>query len=109
MIGMSPEQYWEGDPYLAKFYFEAHKLRIEQKNQELWMQGLYIYNALNVVAANTANAFSKHHHPQQKYLEKPIPMFKTEDEIAEETQIKERQKTIQGFEAMRKAWKQKHG
>lgn len=109
MIGMTPEQYWEGDPYLAKFYFEAHKLRIEQRNQELWMQGLYIYNALNVVAANTVNAFSKHHRPQQKYLEKPLPMFKSDEDLSEEAKEKERKKAIEGFESMRKAWKQKHG
>lgn len=106
---MSPEQYWEGDPYLAQFYYKAHKLRIEQKNQEMWLQGLYVYRAFDVCLSNFANAFSKHHHPAQKYMEKPLELFKDEMEISDEQALKEREKTIQGLESMRKAWKQKHG
>ena len=49
-IGMTYEQYWEGDPTLAKYYRQAEELRTERKNQELWLQGLYIYEALCDVA-----------------------------------------------------------
>jgi len=46
---MSYEQYWERDPYLIKAYREAHELRRAQKNQELYMQGLYNYEAFRSV------------------------------------------------------------
>ena len=63
-IGMTYELYWRGDCALVKSYREAHKLRNRAKNEELWLQGLYFYDAL----CNTApvlNAFSK--------STKPIP------------------------------------
>ena len=45
-IGMTPEQYWDGDPYLARAFRKADELRMERKNQELWLQGMYIYEAI---------------------------------------------------------------
>ena len=101
---MTPKQYWEDDPYLAKAYYEAHKLRIEQRNQELWLQGLYIYNAFETVMAN---AFRKKGAAAKKYLEKPIEMFPKQDD--DNAAQKEREKAIASFEAMRKAWELKNG
>ena len=43
---MTPEQYWDGDPMLAKYYRQADELKRKRKNQELWLQGMYIYEAL---------------------------------------------------------------
>ena len=43
---MTYDQYWNDDCQLVKFYRKAHKLKNEQKNQELWLQGMYIYEAL---------------------------------------------------------------
>lgn len=71
---MTYEQFWYGDPYLAVYYRKAHELRIEQRNQELWLQGLYNYNAMQVAIGN---AFSKQ---KQKYINKPIPLFKPSEE-----------------------------
>ena len=45
-IGMTSEQFWDGDPYLAKYYRKADEIRTERRNQELWLQGMYIYEAL---------------------------------------------------------------
>lgn len=44
-IGMTYEQFWEQDVELVKFYREAWELKKEQKNHELWLQGMYIYEA----------------------------------------------------------------
>jgi predicted metal-dependent peptidase len=71
-IGMTMDEYWNASPYLVRYYREAHKMRIEQRNQELWLQGLYIYNAFGVVLAN---AFSKKGRTKEKYMEKPIELF----------------------------------
>lgn len=48
-IGMTDEQYWERDPYLIQTYRKAHELRIEQRNQEMYVQGLYNYDAFRAV------------------------------------------------------------
>ena len=57
-IGMTPEQYWDGDPSLAKYYRKSDEIVRERKNQELWLQGMYIYEALCDVAP-IFHAFAK--------------------------------------------------
>ena len=56
--GMSYNEYWYGSPYRAKFYSKAHQIKIKQKDEELWMQGMYIYEALCDVSP-ILHAFSK--------------------------------------------------
>ena len=83
-LGMTYEEYWERDPFLVKYYREAHLIKIEQRNQELWMQGIYIYNAMSTVFANI---FAKKGTPKSNYLEKPIrltPLSKEEKRIEAE-------------------------
>jgi len=45
-LGMSPDEYWRGDPELARDYRKAEEIRNEKRNQELWLQGMYFYEAL---------------------------------------------------------------
>ena len=98
MYGMSYDEYWYAETWRAVPYREAHRLRIEEKNQQLWMQGLYIYNAVSV-ALN--NAFSKQ---KQKYIQEPIRIFPpTEDE--RKAQIEEdRRKLKEKLSAWKKAF-----
>lgn len=56
--GMSYDEYWHSSPYRAKFYLKAHNLKIKQKDEEMWMQGMYIYEALCDVSP-ILHAFSK--------------------------------------------------
>ena len=77
--GMTFDEFWYGKPILAAFFREKHKIDIETKNQQLWLQGLYIYDAL-CVALN--NSFSK---KKEKYLAEPFKLFpKTEEETERE-------------------------
>ena len=48
-IGMPYDLFWNGDPTLVRVYREAHELRNEQRNQEMWVQGLYNYKAFKTV------------------------------------------------------------
>lgn len=68
--GMSYDEYWYGSPYRAKFYLEAHKLKIKQKDEELWMQGMYIYEALCDVSP-ILHAFSKKGTKPLQYSSRP--------------------------------------
>ena len=75
LYGMTYEQYWFGDPWMAKAYKEKHLLERKQKNEEMWVNGMYKLSALNV-ALN--NAFNKH---KIDYVKKPFDIFpKTEAE-----------------------------
>lgn len=100
-IGMTPTEYWEGDCELVKFYREAHNLKREQKNQELWMQGLYIYEAIANLSP-ILKPFVKNPKPLP-YPNKPYPLAQTEIEERKE-QEHEEAKTAQ-FNKM-KQWMQ---
>ena len=72
-IGMTEEQYWNGDSTLVKYYRKAEELRNERKNQELWLQGMYIYEALCDVAP-VLRAFASKGTKPTPYSEKPYPL-----------------------------------
>ena len=55
---MTFEQYWEQDCLLVKYYREAEEIRRERKNQEMWLQGMYYYDALMRVSP-ILRAFAK--------------------------------------------------
>ena len=98
-FGMSYDEYWHGEPIRARYYREKHKVEIEQRNQELWLQGLYIYNAFAVVLSNS---FSKNSH--QKYIEKPIELFPKTEEQKEAESKKIRQAMYEKLNAWKDAF-----
>lgn len=57
-IGMTERQYWDGDCELVRYYRKAEKLRAEKRNQEMWIQGMYIYEAIGDVSP-LLHAFAK--------------------------------------------------
>ena len=96
LYGMTAEQFWNGDPYLAVAYRKLHKLKIQQRNEELWLNGLYTLDALSV-ALN--NSFSKR---KAKYIEQPFQIFpKTEDEKKREIE-ETRKKLVERLDALKK-------
>ena len=85
--GMEYNDFWYGDAYLTKFYRESHKLKVRQKDEELWMQGMYIYEALCDVSP-ILHAFSKKGTKPLPFSEKPYlfnsEQFKSEEEKEQE-------------------------
>ena len=45
-IGMTYNEFWHEDVRLVAVYRKAAELRDKRRNQELWLQGMYIYEAL---------------------------------------------------------------
>ncbi len=72
-IGMTSEQYWESDCMLVKYYRKAEELRNDKRNQELWLQGMYIYEAICDVAP-ILHAFAKKGTKPTPYSAKPYPL-----------------------------------
>ena len=68
--GMTYDEFWYGSPYRAKFYRDAKKISIQQKDEEMWMQGVYIYDALCRVSP-ILHAFSKSGTKPLPYPDKP--------------------------------------
>ena len=82
-IGMTYEQYWEGDCTLAKYYRKADEIKKERRNEELWLQGMYIYEALCDVSP-VLHAFAKKGTKPQPYSEKPYVITEAQQKRAEE-------------------------
>ena len=77
-LGMTYEQYWYGNPKLLNSYVRAEEYKRMRKNQELWLQGLYVHIAIGDLVP-VLNPFSKDH-KAKRYLDKPIPLSKEEKE-----------------------------
>lgn len=84
-IGMSYEQFWCGDVYAVKFFKQAHEYKIELRNQELWLQGLYDYKAFKAVIDDFAfNMNGRKGVIPDGYIKSPLAV--TEREKAAEKQ-----------------------
>ena len=98
-IGMTYEQFWEGDPTLVIYYRKADEIRNEKRNQELWLQGLYIYEAICDVSP-ILHAFAKKGAKPHPYTTTPYPLTtKERTRIAEEKERKVAEKGKKMMEA----------
>ena len=84
-IGMPYELFWNGNPYLTKVYREAHELQIQQRNQEMWVQGIYNFRAFRSVIEAFAYGMNggKGTKPSE-YPKEPIPFTEGEQKAATE-------------------------
>lgn len=104
-IGMPYKLYWTASPHLVIDFRKAHRFKTQQRNEELWLQGLYFYDALSVALSN---AFGKKGSKRQKYYEKPIDILpKTKEEKVEEAE-EAKAKVIAQLNAWKAAWDKKH-
>lgn len=102
---MTADQFWDGDPWLTAAYREANRLRNQRKSEEMWLQGLYFYNAVGVVVGN---AFRKKGATPRQYLDEPLRITPLSEEEKAAQAEKERRKTIAYFDKLAKQWEQKH-
>lgn len=96
-LGMSYYDYWDGDCEMARYYRDMDEKVKERQNEALWLQGLYIYEAL-LDASPVLNAMSKKHKPLP-YRQSPIPLTEARSKQQEEERNKE--KLNAGKEAMK--------
>lgn len=87
-IGVPYDEFWYGDYCKLKYYENTYRLTKKMKNELLWLQGMYDYEAFSVTLAR---AFDKH--SKADYSKKPYEIVeKTERE--KQLEIEEKQKTI---------------
>lgn len=89
-IGMTEEQYWDRDSNLVVAYRKAEDLRNNRRNQEMWVQGAYIYDVLCRVSP-IFHDFAKKGTKPTPYI--PEPYALTEKEV-EFKQIQKEKKTF---------------
>jgi hypothetical protein len=101
-IGMTEEQYWDKDNQLVIAYRKADELRMARKNQELWLQGAYFYDALCRVSP-ILHAFAKKGTKPSPYLAEAYALTEKQAELVQEEKSKKvfdkGKKMMEGFMA----------
>jgi hypothetical protein len=106
-IGMTAEQYWDGDCELVRYYRKAAKIRQDLKNQDAWLQGMYIYQAIGNLAP-ILRAFAKKGTKAVPYPDQPFAlntMQKGEKEQAKQEKQDEKAKAY--FQALAMSFNKK--
>ena len=99
-IGMSEGQYWDEDSTLVTAYRKADEIRMNRRNQEMWLQGAYIYDALCRMSP-VLHAFAKKGTKPAPYLSEPYALTEKQMELKEEEHAKgvygKGKKMMEGF------------
>lgn len=88
-MGMTYEQFWDGDPCLVKAYRSADGIRRRRHNEELWLSGFYMMEALNSTVGNMFSKGAKHQYPSE-----PFPITQEEQQERREREQKARMERI---------------
>ena len=91
-IGMSYAEYWEGDSKLTRYYRKAYQIKQEEINNNAWLQGMYVYDAISTALHNALRGMSKNPSPAKDYAKQPYEFknkVKTEAEKAKEVEIEQ--------------------
>lgn len=89
VMGMTYEQFWDGDPALVIAYRKADDMRRKRENTMLWLQGIYVAEALSSTVGNMFTKGQKHQYPTE-----PFPISQAEHEERKEREQKARMERI---------------
>lgn len=98
-MGMTYDQYWHGDPWMTKAFREYDEIRRERENEMLWLQGMYVYEAICDVTP-LLRTFSKVKKPVP-YAAEPYPLTERMRELQE---ARKRKADSEKFKAQMNAW-----
>lgn len=99
-LGMSYEQYWYGDVRMTKAFWEADKIRHERINSEMWLQGMYIYDAISRLFPIPIALAGKNAQPRD-YMERPYEPKNKQSSItsASQEEINKKKAQARGLQA----------
>lgn len=108
-IGMTYEQFWEGDSTLPIFYRKAEKLKakseFEKMNQSKWLQGMYFYEALCCASPILRTNLGKGKVTVEPYRDKPYVFDNTKkQEEQRELDRKKKEKDLLKAQLFFKNW-----
>ena len=96
---MTYEQFWEMDCDLVKYYRKAARIRQDLKNQNAWLQGMYVYQAVGNLAP-ILRAFAKKDAKPQPYPEQPFGLNVRQDKKVEKTKEKKQDDKAKAYMQM---------
>jgi hypothetical protein len=68
-LGMSYDEFWNQNVDMARAYRKADEFKRRRENEALWVQGLYIRDALICTVGNmfSSKSAQKHEYPKEPY------------------------------------------
>lgn len=100
--GMTYDEFWHCDPKMYIAYREAHKLDIKRRNEEMWLQGLYNFEAFSTALSNIH--FDNKSHKVHRYREEPFDIFKKPEIESKNEAERAKQKVIDQLNAFKARW-----
>lgn len=102
-IGVPYDVFWYGDYCCLKYYESTYRLTKRMKNEMLWLQGMYNYEAFGTTISRAFDKRSK-----AEYSKKPYEIVeKTERE--KKLEIEEKQKrVIRNLNRLAEEWSKNH-
>lgn len=100
-MGMTYRQFWEEDCRLVTAYREAYRIRQDEINRSAWLNGLYIFKALQATPI-VVHGFAKRDTKVEPYPGKPYDFTgkpQTAQEKADDEARKEAEKVKRGMMA----------
>lgn len=85
-LGVTYQEYWYGDVWAIVDARNAEKLRVDRKNQELWLQGRYFYEAIGAVSP-ILHAFAKNGTKANPYLAEPYSLGREKPKLDKEREV----------------------
>ena len=81
-IGMTPEQFWDGDVWLTKYYRKAYEYKKQEWNMQAYLNGLYTYEAI-LRASPVLHAFAKKGTKPLPWRDAPIELVTNKEQQQE--------------------------
>jgi hypothetical protein len=107
-IGMTYDEFWNQDVGLVKVYRKAMELRDKRRNQELWLQGMYIYEALCDASPLFRFSTKKGSIKPEPYVKEPYPITAAEVREREEREAQAKEERLKAeFAAFAERMRQK--
>lgn len=83
-MGMTSDEFWNGNPLLVKSYRKAYQLRQKAEEWARWRNGMYVYAAIGNLAPILRASFGGCTVKPKEYMDKPFPMTEEEAKQQEE-------------------------
>ena len=93
-IGMTYDEFWNQDVRLVEVYRKAAELRDKRRNQELWLQGMYIYEALCDASPLFRFSMKKGSIRPEPYVREPYPITEAEVKAREEREARKKEERL---------------
>lgn len=107
-IGMTYDEFWNQNVEMATMFRKADELKHRQRNYELWLQGMYVYEALCDASPLFRFTMKKGTIKPEPYVREPYPITQAELDEREARKAREREERMKAeFAAFAEAMRRK--